>query len=510
MTGQGALPPSCGLPRDFFEQRSVDRKALAQRSEIAFTSAMDVTQVSALELSGALADRTVSAEEVMATTLDRIAAWNPHVNAIVSLRDGDALMAEARAADAGTRTGWLHGIPIAIKDLANARGLPTSMGSPLFAGEMAEADDLFVARLRAAGAIVIGKTNVPEFGLGSHTFNPVFGPTRNPYNLGRSAGGSSGGAGVALATGLVAVADGSDMMGSLRNPAAWNNVYGMRPSWGVVPSEPGDETFLHQLATNGPMARSPRDLTALLDTMAGADPRQPHVVDHTPLLPQVTPAQGLRIGWLGNWGGALPMEHGILDLCGAALEQFQALGHHVEDLPAPFDRDALWQSWTTLRSFSNAASLGEIYADESRRGLLKDSACWEVERGLRLSAMEVQAASVIRSDWFRTAASLFDRYDVLALPAAQCWPFDMTLQWPSHIAGVEMDTYHRWMEVVVPASLIGLPAISVPIGFGGPDDLPMGMQLIGRRGADATLLQLAECWHRATNWPDARPPEVPK
>lgn len=466
--------------------------------------------MSALDLSAEMADRKVSAADVMGATLDHIAAWNPHVNAIVSLRDGDDLMAEARAADAAARKGWLHGIPIAIKDLANAQGWPTSMGSPLFAGEMADADDLFVARLRGAGAIVIGKTNVPEFGLGSHSFNPVFGPTRNPYNLGRSAGGSSGGAGVALATGLVAVADGSDAMGSLRNPAAWNNVYGMRPSWGVVPSEPGDETFLHQLATNGPMARCPRDLAALLDTIAGLDPRQPHGIVTPPSLPQIKPAKGLRLGWLGDWGGALPMEAGILDLCRMALEQLQALGHHPEDLAAPFERDALWHAWTTLRSFSNAASLGEIYADEARRKLLKDTACWEVQRGLRLSAMDVQAASVIRSDWFRTAAALFDRYDVLALPSAQCWPFDVTLPWPSQIAGVEMDTYHRWMEVVIPASLIGLPAISVPVGFGGPDNLPMGMQLIGRRGADATLLQLAECWHRATNWPDARPPKVPR
>ncbi|MEL6338171.1 MAG: amidase family protein, partial [Pseudomonadota bacterium] len=198
-------------------------------------------------------------------------AVNGRVNALVAVRDHDALLRAAAEADASERTGWLHGIPIAIKDLANAAGFPTSMGSPLFAGQIAAQDDIMVARLRAAGAIVIGKTNTPQFGLGSHSTNPVFGATRNPYDPRRSAGGSSGGAAAALACGLLSIADGSDMMGSLRNPAGWNNVYGMRPTWGLVPSEPQGDAFLHQLSTNGPMARCPRDLAALLDTMAGPD-----------------------------------------------------------------------------------------------------------------------------------------------------------------------------------------------------------------------------------------------
>lgn len=466
--------------------------------------------MNALEMSAALAMRKLSAEEVMRATLERIAVWNGHVNAIVSLRDTNALMAEARAADAMDPQGWLHGIPIAIKDLANARGLPTSMGSPLFAGQIAADDDLVVARLRAAGALIIGKTNVPEFGLGSHTTNPVFGATRNPYNLDRSAGGSSGGAGVALATGMVSVSDGSDAMGSLRNPAGWNNVYGMRPSWGLVPLEPGNETFLHQLGTNGPMARCPRDLAALMDTMAGMDPRQPHGVEHPASLPQVSGhGTGLRIGWLEDWGGALPMEPGVLEICTGAMAQMEALDQHVVPLAAPFSRDALWEAWTTLRSFSNAGNLEPIYSDAAQRVHLKDAAQWEVARGLQMSAMDVHRASVIRSDWFKTAATLFDSYDVLALPAAQMWPFDVALDWPRQINGVSMDTYHRWMEVVVPASLIGLPAICVPVGFGGPDELPMGLQLIGPRGSDAKLLQLAERWHQATNWPSIRPPQVP-
>ncbi|APX11253.1 amidase [Tateyamaria omphalii] len=449
----------------------------------------------------------MSASDLMAETLTRIDAVNPAVNAIVSLRDPDTLMAEARAADAAPNTGWLHGIPMAIKDLANAAGLPTSMGSPLFAGQVAASDDIMVARLRAAGAIIIGKTNTPEFGLGSHSINPVFGPTRNPYDTSRSAGGSSGGAGVALATSMLSVADGSDMMGSLRNPAGWNNVYGMRPSWGLVPSEPQGDSFLHQLSTNGPMARTPADLAALLDTMAGADPRQPHGVDAPPTLPQISGgADGMRIGWLGDWGGALTMEEGILDLCADALAQMETLGVTTDALNAPFDRDALWHSWITLRSWAVAGGLGVLHADPTKRTHLKDTAIWEVERGLALSAMEVHRASVTRSEWFKTAATLFEQFDVLALPSAQMWPFDVTLDWPRSIAGQAMDTYHRWMEVVIPASLLGLPAICVPAGFGGPHDLPMGLQLIGRRGSDAMLLRLAQTWHDATNWPARRPP----
>ncbi|MEO0379395.1 MAG: amidase [Pseudomonadota bacterium] len=466
-------------------------------------------EAGALALRARMDAGEITAQDVMAETLERIETVNSKVNAIVSLRDSDALMAEAAAADAAPKSGWLHGIPMAIKDLANAAGLPTSMGSPLFAGSVAQTDDISIARLRAAGAIFIGKSNTPEFGLGSHSINPVFGATRNPYNVTRSAGGSSGGAGVGLATGMLSVADGSDMMGSLRNPAGWNNVYGMRPSWGLVPSEPAAETFLHQLSTNGPMARNPRDLAALLDTMAGSDRRQPHGCDQAPSLPGIGDgASGMRVAWLADWGGALSMEAGVLDLCEAALAQMSDLDVEVTPLAAPFDRDALWESWTTLRSWAVASKLEPHFTDAAQRGFLKEAAVWEVEQGLSLSALDVHRASEIRSDWFRASLALFEDYDVLALPSAQMWPFDVTLDWPREIAGVSMDTYHRWMEVVVPASLIGLPAVCVPAGFGGPDDMPMGLQLIGRRGSDAKLLRLAEAWHSETDWPGRRPPAL--
>lgn len=299
------------------------------------------------------------------------------------------------------------------------------------------------------------------------------------------------------------------MMGSLRNPAGWNNVYGMRPTWGLVPSEPQGDTFLHQLSTAGPMARNPRDLAALLDTMAGPDPRQPHGHAQDASLPQMTgAARDMRIGWLGDWGGALAMEAGVRDTCEAALGQMGQIGVTVDDLAAPFDRDALWHAWSVLRSWAVAGGLGALYDDPAKRDHLKDSAIWEVERGLALSAMDVHRASVIRSEWFKDAAQLFETYDVLVLPSAQMWPFDVTIDWPREIAGQAMDTYHRWMEVVIPASLIGLPVVNVPAGFGGPHDLPMGLQLIGPRGSDAKLLQLAERWHQLTDWPARRPPQL--
>ncbi|WP_170370642.1 amidase [Ruegeria arenilitoris] len=463
---------------------------------------MNLSDTSAADLLEKLATGHLSAAELMRATLDRIAQVNGQVNAIVALQDEDVLMAQARAADDKSGRGPLHGLPIAVKDLVNVAGIASTQGSPVFRDHVPAVDDLIAARLRAAGAILIGKTNTPEFGLGSHTFNPVYGATRNPYDPARSCGGSSGGAAVALATGMVALADGSDMMGSLRNPAAWNNVYGFRPSWGRVPSEPQGDLFLHQLSTLGPMARSPQDIGLLLDVISGPDPRQPLSVPCDPVTPlSVESLDGMRIGWLGDWGGAFPTEEGILTQCSNELAIFEGLGATVEDVPPPFDAERLWDSWITLRSWNVAASLLPL-AD--RKDVLKDTAQWELERGLALTAMEVHAASVTRSDWYRRAVELFAEYDALVLPAAQVWPFPVNQPYPRSIGGVAMDTYHRWMQVVTPVSLIGLPCLSIPAGF-GPGGLPMGMQLFGPRGSDAQLLALGAAYHAVTHWPQKRP-----
>ena len=468
----------------------------------------DLTSLSASALSAMIAARSVSAVEVMQAHLDRIARVNPDLNAVISLRAADDLLAEARAADAAPRRGWLHGLPLAVKDLALVKGIRSTSGSPIFADLVPAEDDALARALRATGAILIGKTNTPEFGLGSHSFNPIFGVTRNPYDKTRTAGGSSGGAAAALAARLVPIADGSDMMGSLRNPAAFCNVYGFRPSYGLVPSDPVGDTFLHQLSTNGPMGRTVEDVARLLESLARPDPRLPHS------RPPEAYAEGLdidpkgaRIGWLGDWGGAYPMEPGILGLCERALETFTALGAHVEPVAPPFPAEKIWDAWITLRSFAIAGGVAPLHANPKTRALLKPEMLWEVERGLALSAMEVHRASTLRSQWFATLAELFQTYDALVLPSAQVWPFPVEWRYPEAINGHPMDTYHRWMEVVIPVSLVGLPALALPAGF-GPQGLPMGMQLFGPRGADRAILRLGQAYHRATDWPARRPPAL--
>lgn len=300
------------------------------------------------EVARQIAKRQLSPVDVMRATLARIDQVNGDVNAVVSLRDREALMGAARLAGALPAEGWLHGVPIAIKDLVAVKGVRSTSGSPLFADLVPAADDGLARRVKAAGAIVIGKTNVPQFGLGSHSTNPIFGFTRNPFDLSRTAGGSSGGAAAALATGMVGVADGSDMMGSLRNPAAWCDVWGFRPSVGLVPGEPGDKALLHQLSTHGPMARRMEDLEALLVTLSDGA----HV-------PQVDEPVAPRIGWLADWGGAYPIEEGLLEAGEATLRRVASdLNWEVEVMAPPVPSDLIWEAWVTLRSFAVAMELG--------------------------------------------------------------------------------------------------------------------------------------------------------
>ena len=465
------------------------------------------------DAAGLLADLrrgAVRAEAVMAACLDRVAAVNPRLNAIVSLRDPTALMDAARAADRvpTAQRGPLHGLPMAVKDLAEAEGLPTSWGSPVHAHHVSTRDSLFVARLRAAGALFIGKTNTPEFGLGSHSYNPVHGTTRNPYDTGRSAGGSSGGAAAALAARMLWLADGSDMMGSLRNPAAWNNVHGFRPTHGVVPGDPEGELFLHPLSTDGPMARSVADLALLLDVMAGPDPRLPGGLPHPQAQAALArPQTPRRIGWIGDWGGHYPLEPGVAEVCATGLDALVALGHRVEKVTPSFDPADLWRSWCDLRAFSVASRHGPLLDDTVTRDLLKPELVWEIERGRALDGAAIARAGMIRSDWFRATLRMFEDHDALALPSAQCFAFPADWHWPPTIAGRAMDTYHRWMEVVVPASLIGLPALAVPAGF-GHGGLPMGLQLLGPRGGDVDLLALGHGYDLATRLPDRHPPPL--
>jgi amidase len=477
------------------------------RSRHGIPPAADVCRLSAVELGHKLRQRELSSREVVAAFLDRIDALNPTVNAIVSLRDRDDILAEADAADAGLADGVapgpLFGLPVAVKDLALTRGLRTTFGSPIFAEFVPGEDDIFVARMRVAGAIVIGKTNVPEFGLGSNTYNTVFGPTLNAFDPALTAGGSSGGAAVALALDMLPVADGSDFGGSLRNPAAWNNVYGFRPSQGMVPGGPSEEIFLSQMGVEGPMGRNVRDMALLLGVQAGYDRRAPLSLDGERSFLEridVRPPGRRRVGWLADLGGHLPMEAGVLDLCAAALRRMQDASFDVEPVTPDFDFAKLWQAFVTLRHATSGCALKVHYDDPARRALLKPEAVFEVEGALRLTAPEIFAASKVRSGWYRTVLNLFERFDVLALPTAQVFPFDVNMHWPREVAGRTMDSYHRWMEVSAPATMAGCPAVNVPAGFDA-QGRPMGMQLIGRPRGDLALLQAAAAFEETVPWP---------
>ena len=469
------------------------------------SKAEDIPMMDAVALSRAIHARDLSCTEVMSAYLDRIEALNPKVNAIVSLRQREALMREARACDdelaASASRGWMHGFPQAIKDLADAAGLPTTKGSPLLKENIAAIDASYVARMREAGAIIIGKTNVPEFGLGSNTYNPVFGPTANAWSADHTAGGSSGGAAVALAMRLLPVADGSDFGGSLRNPGAFNNVYGLRPGFGRVPSNT-EEVFLPGMSVNGPMARNVADLAQLLAVQAGYDPRHPLGLDGDGAefaAPLDRDVSGLRIGWLGDLDGRLPFDPGIIPLCEAALPVFENLGCHVEAVSVDYDIEDVWQAFCTLRHWQVGASLLPLYQDRSRRDQLKPEAVWEIENGLKLGAFDVTAASARRSVWYQYVRGLFETYDFLLLPTAQVFPFAIDETWPRHVGGRAMDSYHRWMEVVVPVTMSGCPAISIPVGF-GEAGLPMGMQIWGPNRGERALLEIAHAYDRATSW----------
>ncbi len=467
----------------------------------------------ATEALAAMRAGRLSAEALAGACLDRIDALNPALNAVVALRPRDAILAEARAVDAaraaGAALGPLAGLPVAIKDLVAVKGIVTTWGSTIYRDFVPAADELTAARIRGAGAILIGKTNSPEFGLGSHTFNEVYGATRNPWDSTRSAGGSSGGAAVALAARLLPLADGSDMMGSLRNPAGWNSVYGFRPSYGLVPDDAPGDRFMATLATDGPMARNVRDLALLLSVLAGPEPTTPFPVapdDYPAALD--APPRPLRIGWLGDWGGAYGCEAGILDLCRAALGRMQdELGAEIVDLPPPMPAERLWQSWLHLRAFLNAGGKKALADNPAHWAQLKPEMQWEIAQGRELTLEALYEATTIRSHWFRRAVGLFGQVDLLALPTAQVWPFPVEWRWPQAIGDRTMDTYHRWMEVVIPASLAGLPALSVPVGFGGPGGgLPMGMQLIGPPAGDASVLAFGHRWNGIEEFSTRLPP----
>jgi len=446
---------------------------------------LPATEQAALLRSGA-----VSATELVREHLDRIASLNDSVNAIVILLPERALAAAAEAdrlRAAGAELAPLHGLPIAHKDLVDTAGVRTTYGSPSFRDHVPDADELLVTRLRAAGAIMVGKTNTPEWGAGSHTFNPVFGATRNPWDTSRTAGGSSGGAAVALACRMLPLADGSDLGGSLRNPAAWNGVVGLRPTPGVVPSWPSDSPWL-PFSVDGPMARTAADVALLLSAMAGPDPRAPlsqraAALDLAP--PLETDLRGRRVAWSPALNG-LPVDPAVMAVLEPAVAGLAALGLDVTaDEPDLAGADTVFETW---RAFGFALSLGELYDSDGDR--MKATVRWNVERGRALTVADLTTATRLHAGLHERALAFFDRYDYLACPVTQVEPFPVEVEYPAEVAGVAMRGYLEWMRVCSRISVTGCPAISIPAGLtaGG---LPVGLQLVARPFAERSLLELA-------------------
>lgn len=457
----------------------------------------------AVTLAGTIRSRRVSCVEVMTAHLDHIERVNPAVNAIVALQDRGALIKQAEERDEQARRGaWLgplHGFPHAVKDLEQVKGIVSTLGSPIFRNSVPAKDSLMVERLRRAGVVFIGKTNAPEFGLGSHTFNKVYGTTRNPYDLSRSAGGSTGGGAVALALRMVPLADGSDFGGSLRNPAAWNNVLGFRTGFGRVAAA-GDEIWLPTMAVTGPMARSVPDLALLLKVQSGFDDRAPLSMEGTSLNLDGLSAnlKGKRIGWLGDYGGFTPCETSVLDGCKAALKTFEGLGCVVEEAMPDFPLEPVWQALLKLRGWMSGGGILELYNDPAKRAMLKPEAIFEVESGLKLSAFDIRAASAVRSQWYGAIRRLFSRYDYLVAPATQILPFDAAKDWPHEINGIAMRTYHEWQKGNFLITMTGCPALAVPAGFSA-DGLPIGIQIVAPVNHERACLQLGHAYTQATN-----------
>ncbi len=454
----------------------------------------DICFLGAVEMAQLIRAKKLSARDVLHAHLKQIERVNPKLNAIVTLVAAQAEKRAMAADELQARNGVLgplHGLPIAHKDLVNTKGIRTTYGSPLFKDQIPENDDPLVERIREAGAILIGKTNTPEFGAGSQTFNTVFGATLNPYNTAKTCGGSSGGAAVALASGMLPIADGSDLGGSLRNPAAFCNVVGFRPSPGRVPNL----TF-SPLSTLGPMARSVADVALLLSARAGphaASPLSLPELGSTFRQPLGRNLKGVRVAWFKDLGG-VPFDSRVTNVINAQRKTFEDLGCIVEQAEPDFTGADF--AFKTLRAWGSATTHGERI--RTHRALYKDTLLAEVEQGLKLTGADVARAEQLHAEVWRRFQAFLGRYEYFVLPSTQVPPFDVQIPYPAEINGVRFDSYIDWMKTCWYISLVGNPAISVPAGF-TPDGLPVGMQIVGRRQQDFAVLQIAHAFEQVTH-----------
>jgi amidase len=464
----------------------------------------EICFLTATELVARIRAKDLSASEVMVAHLDRIERTNPQVNAIVTLTPEKA-MQEARTVDerlAGREeVGPLHGLPVAHKDLVPTRGIRTTFGSRVFEDHVPEEEALIVGRLKSAGAISVGKTNTPEFGAGSQTYNEVFGETLNPYERTKTCGGSSGGAAAALACGMLPIADGSDMGGSLRNPASFCNVVGLRPSPGRVPTWP-DLAAWFTLSVEGPMARTVRDAALMLSAISGPDPRSPISISEPGsvfLRPLERNFGGVRVAWSRDVGG-LPVDGAVTEVLDGQRHVFEDLGCIVENAEPDFrDADEVFK---VLRAWRFELAYGGLLDD--RRDEMKDTVVWNIEEGKKLSGPRIGRAERKRTELYHRVRSFMETYEFLILPVSQVPPFDVEQRYVTEINGEPMETYIDWMRSCYYVTVTGLPAISVPCGFTSKG-LPVGVQIVGRHRDDFGVLQLAHAFEEATGFWKRRP-----
>jgi amidase len=460
--------------------------------------------MSAAEMAQLIRAKKLSAREALAEHLKQIDRVNPKVNAIVTLVKEMGAEDAAKADEMQARNetlGPLHGLPVAHKDLLDTRGVRTTFGSPLFKDNVPTEDDIVVARMRRAGAIIVGKTNTPEFGAGSQTFNSVFGATRNPYDLTKTCGGSSGGAAVALACGMVPVASGSDTGGSLRNPAAFCNVVGFRPSIGRVPNPKAGFAW-STLSTSGCLGRSVGDLAFSLSTIAGPDSAAPLSINEPGEIfarPLERSFKGVRVAWFKDLGG-VPFDARVRTVVDGHRATFESLGCIVEQVEPDFSPAEI--SFRTLRAWLSASNYGPHL--QQHPDAFKDTLKGEIERGLRLSGQDVAHGEVAHGQMWRRFQAFLEKYDYFVLPTTQLPPFDVATPYPVAIAGVKFDDYIDWMKSCWYISATGNPAASVPAGF-TPEGLPVGIQIVGRDKADFSVLQMAYAFEQATGFAKKRP-----
>ena len=469
------------------------------------SSGAELCDLSAVELVARIRRKQVSAREVMAAHIAQIERVNPKVNAIVTLAAERAMADAARADEALARRGplgVLHGLPVAHKDLVDTAGIRTTRGSPFYRDNVPTRDALIVTRIRGAGAVTLGKTNTPEFGAGSQTFNTIFGATRNPYDLAKTCGGSSGGAAVALACGMVPIADGSDTGGSLRNPAAFCNVVGFRPSPGRVPTESGSWS---PLSVSGPMARSVGDVALFLSAIAGPDPRSPLSIPEDGArfrAPFARNFKGVRVAWWRGLGG-IPFEPEIRRVVDANRGVFEGLGCVIEQAEPDFA--GVDEAFPMLRYASNHAQYAPLIREKPE--WVKDTIKFEVAQAERITGADIGRSLAQQARMHEQSRQFFERYDYFVLPVTQVEPFDVTSPYPTQIAGTAMTTYIDWMRSCWYVTFISNPAISVPGGFTA-SGLPVGVQIVGRHRDEWSVLQLAHAFEQATQHGKRRPPVV--